>query len=452
MGKPHVLAIPYPAQGHVIPMMELCHCLDKQGFKVSFVNSDYNHKRIINSFTDDNNVGDHIHLVSIPDGLDPLDDRNDLKKLTESIFSFMPEKLEDLINQIDDSDDDKVTCVVADHCMGWAIEVAAKMGIKTAAFWPATSALLSLSFSIPKLLEDGIINQNGTPVKKEMVKLSPTMPSMNPVHFTWACIADLETQKTVFDTFKICNETVKLAQTIICNTSIDLESAAFSLRPEIIPIGPLLAHNRLGNQAGHFWPDDSSCLKWLDDRPLGSVIYVAFGSFTIFDETQFRELAIGLEMTNFSFLWVVRPDSTNGIDYPKGFIERVGDRGLMVSWAPQQRILAHPALACFVTHCGWNSTQEGVGNGLPLICWPYFADQFLNESYICDVWRVGLRLDKDETGIIRSEEIKDKIVQLLEDKDLKRRVLNLKEMVMKGVKEGGTSHKNLNNFIQWLKT
>ncbi|OMO75763.1 UDP-glucuronosyl/UDP-glucosyltransferase [Corchorus olitorius] len=85
--------------------------------------------------------------------------------------------------------------------------------------------------------------------------------------------------------------------------------------------------------AGSFWPEDEICQKWLDQQPPGSVIYVAFGSFT--------ELALGLELSNRPFLWVVRPDITKGIEsdelYPKGFKERVGSRGKMVgNWAPQR--------------------------------------------------------------------------------------------------------------------
>ncbi|KAK1352353.1 hypothetical protein POM88_053292 [Heracleum sosnowskyi] len=72
----------------------------------------------------------------------------------------------------------------------------------------------------------------------------------------------------------------------------------------------------------------------------------------------------------------------------------------MVSWTPQVKVLRHPSIACFLSHCGWNSTSEGVSNGVPFLCWPYFADQFLNQTYICDVWKVGLRCDKDETGIV----------------------------------------------------
>ncbi|CAL5367657.1 unnamed protein product [Camellia sinensis] len=81
-------------------------------------------------------------------GLEPWEDRNEVGKLTESIFHVMPGKLEELIENINGSDKDKITCIVADELLGWALEVAEKMQIK-----------------IPELLDDGIINNNGTPTK-----------------------------------------------------------------------------------------------------------------------------------------------------------------------------------------------------------------------------------------------------------------------------------------------
>ncbi|CAK9186015.1 unnamed protein product [Ilex paraguariensis] len=398
-------------------------------------------------------VQDQVHLVSLPDGLEPWEDRNELGKLTESIFKVMPTKLQELIEKITVSENDQITCVIADESMGWALEVAERMGIRRAVFWPAAAATLALIFSTPKLIDDGFINNHGTPIKNQMIQLSPSMPSINTTNLAWACIGDLTAQKIIFEVVVKNIESSKTVDWVICNSSYDLESATFTLFPHLSPIGPLLASNRLGKSAGYFWPEDSTCLRWLDQQPSHSVIYVAFGSFTVFDQNQFHELALGLELTNRPFLWVVRPDMTEEATdvYPKGFIERVGGRGRMVGWAPQQNVLEHPSIACFLSHCGWNSTMEGVSSGVPFLCWPYFADQFLNQSYICDVWKVGLGFNQDKRGIINGEEIKNKVEQLLGDKMFKARALDLKEKAMNGVKENGCSQKNFSNFIEWMK-
>lgn len=161
MGIPHILAIPFPAQGHVIPLLELCQCFVNQGFKVTFVNTDYNHKRVIIAMSNTIHTENQIHLVSIPDGMERWEDRNDLGKLLEATQSVMRVKLEELITKTNESEADKITCVLADETFGWALEAAEKMNIRRAVFWPASAALLTVAFSIPKLIRDGVINNNG---------------------------------------------------------------------------------------------------------------------------------------------------------------------------------------------------------------------------------------------------------------------------------------------------
>ncbi|CAN4082678.1 unnamed protein product [Withania somnifera] len=452
---PHIVAIPYPAQGHVLPLMELCLWLVNEDCKITFVNTEFNHKRVIKALPENDELRNKISLASIPDGLGPHEDRTDLTKLTESIAEIMPGKLMEVISLLNNSDENGVTCVIADENMGWALGVAEKLNIRRVAFWPAAAAMLASLFSVSKLIDDGIIDTNGTILKTHGIKLSPNMPIMNPSDFVWACFPDPYMKKMIIDLVAENNERVNCADWIICNSAKELEPGAFAMFPQVSAIGPLLASSRLGLSAGHFWPEDTYCLKWLDQQPHNSVIYIAFGSFTIFDLTQFQELALGLESSKRRFLWVVREDLIlDGSDsaYPKGFNDRVGNRGHIVKWAPQQKVLAHPSIACFLSHCGWNSTVESVSNGVPFLCWPYFADQLFNQSYICDVWKVGLGLDKNEFGVIGKEEIKNKMDKLLGDETFKQRALDLQAKVNSSVKEGGSSNKMFGKFIDWIKT
>ncbi|KAK6280006.1 hypothetical protein POUND7_020273 [Theobroma cacao] len=452
--NPHILVIPYPAQGHVFPLMELSHNLAKHGFKISFVNTDFNHQRIINAFGKEADENGLVRLVSIPDGLEDGEDRNQIGKLTEALCQVMPRELKEFIVKFNRTEDDKITCVLADLNMGWTLDVAAELGIRGAAFWPCSVVQLVLFLSIPKLIDDGLIDENGFPINKhKMFQLSATMPAVHVTNFAWLTFGDSGAQKLMFHYIKGYNKVVDTADWVLCNSSLDLEPEGFTLVPKVLPIGPLSASNRLGKLSGNFWPEDTSCLKWLDQQPPGSVIYVAFGSFTVFDKFQFQELALGLELSKRPFLWVVRPDITKGEHdfYPEGFQERVAGQGKMVRWAPQGAVLAHPSIACFISHCGWNSTIEGVSNGVPFLCWPYFADQFLNESYISDIWKVGLKFNKDERGIITREEIKTKVQQLLGDEKYEVRAVELKEMVTRCANEGGSSNKIFKNFTEWMK-
>ncbi|KAF2313626.1 hypothetical protein GH714_012486 [Hevea brasiliensis] len=248
-----------------------------------------------------------------------------------------------------------------------------------------------------------------------MIQLAPAMPAMNSANLIWTCVGDLTTQKIIVDVSIKNNNAVKVADWILCNSAHDFEPGAFTLAPKILPIGPLLAGSREGDSVGHFWPEDSNCLKWLDQQPLKSVIYVAFGSFTIFDKSQFQELALGLEISCRPFLWAVRPDITSDTNaYPEGFQERVATRGQMVEWAPQQKVLSHPSIACFLSHCG------------------------------------GIDVNRNEVGS-SCEKIKNKVEQVLSDENITARAAEFKEKAMKSAREGGYSCKNFNNFIAWMK-
>ncbi|KAJ0694503.1 putative 7-deoxyloganetin glucosyltransferase [Helianthus annuus] len=451
----HVLVIPYPAQGHVIPLMEAARCLTSNGLKVTFVNTEFTHKRVLTSAHSEIDCPSGLmQMVSIPDGLEPGDDRNDFGKLTKAMFQLMPAKLEEIINDINKNDDQKITCIIADCYMGWVVRVARKMSIRLALFCPSSAAVLAVTMSVQNLIDNEVINCSGAPLKDQMVQLSPTMPLMDPANFLWVCVGDAETNQIIFD-FAILDgkEAAEASDHIICNSSMELEHGAFTLFPKMLPIGPLLATNKSTRQVGHLWKEDSTCLTWLDQQPVCSVIYVAFGSITILNQIQFEELALALEDTKRPFLWVVRPGTSGSMDYvyPSGYMERIGTRGKVVSWAPQQKVLNHPSVACFMSHCGWNSTMEGVSNGVPFLCWPYFADQFFNKTYICDIWKTGVGLNKDGTGIVTREEIKSKVEQLLSNNLIKENASNLKEKVMDCVQAGHSSNKNLNKFLDWVK-
>ncbi|KAI3777000.1 hypothetical protein L1987_46793 [Smallanthus sonchifolius] len=450
----HVLAIPYPAQGHVIPLMEASRCFTNSGLMVTFVNTEFIHKRVMSAGSEMDCPRDLMRMVSIPDGMEPCDDRSDIGKLTKTMFQLMPTKLEELINDINKDDEDKITCIVADYYMGWVVRVARKMGIRLASFCPSSAAVSAVIMSVQKLMDDEVINCNGVPMQDKMIQLSNSMPFMDPRNFIWACVGDSTTNKIIFDYVVLDGkEAAEAADHIICNSTMELEPGAFALFPKLLPIGPLLATNRSARQVAHFWNEDSTCLAWLDQQPVCSVIYLAFGSFTVFDQRQFEELALGLEDTKRPFLWVVRPGTSGSMDYvyPTGYMDRIGTHGKMVSWAPQQEVLNHPSVACFMSHCGWNSTMEGVSNGIPFLCWPYFADQFFNKTYICDIWKTGVGLKKDDTGIVTREEIKSKVEQLLDNDIIKENALNLQEKVMDCVRAGNSSNKNLNKFIDWVK-
>ncbi|PPD88179.1 hypothetical protein GOBAR_DD14883 [Gossypium barbadense] len=368
----------------------------------------------------------------------------------------MPGYLEDFILKVNGSNaNQKFTCVVADTSVGWALELAKKAGLQAVAVWPAGGPCLALALHLPQLLEAGIIDTDGTVLKDEAISVSKDVPAWTSTEIGWG-FPDPVFQKLFFGFYTIFPQYYKFHDWFLCNSIYELDSAALQLVPNVLPIGPLLASNHLATFAGNLWPQDSTCLQWLDNHASGSVIYVAFGSSTTVDSQQLHELAFGLELTGQPFLWVIRSDLMNDgslAKLPEGFINRVSNRAKFVEWAPQEKVLAHPSVACFMSHCGWNSTMEGLTMGVPFLCWPYLADQFCNRNYICDVWRIGLGLRKDEHGVITRNEISSKIKTLLSSQDIKANAVHVKEVARKSLHEsGGSSCRNFNNFIQHIKS
>ncbi|KVH92621.1 UDP-glucuronosyl/UDP-glucosyltransferase [Cynara cardunculus var. scolymus] len=182
---------------------------------------------------------------------------------------------------------EKISCVIADECMSWAIHVAEKLGIQRATFWSAPDGTLATMLSIRKLIDDGIMDNDEfpayfvehftfrSPFKRPNIPAITNHATHESCRIAWGCIGNLATTKTLFN--------CQAAKWKLCNSTNELESSTFSMFPNLVSVGLLLASNRQAKQAGHFWQEDSTCLAWLDQQSACSVIYMAFGSFTIFN-------------------------------------------------------------------------------------------------------------------------------------------------------------------------
>jgi len=234
-------------------------------------------------------------------------------------------------------------------------------------------------------------------------------------------------------------------------------------------IGPVSLCNKsfqdIADRGNKQVKNEHDCMKWLDSKEPQSVVYVCLGSLSYATTEQAIELAMGLELSGIPFIWFIRQTREEFEKWvsEERYEERIKGRGLMVrGWAPQILILSHEAIGGFVTHCGWNSTLEGICVGIPMVTWPHFAEQFLNERFIIDVLKIGVKIgaevpltfrgkDKFEV-IVKREDIKMAVEVLMNDQEegqaRRRRARELGEMAKKAMEEGGSSHLNMNLMIQ----
>ncbi|CAN1151871.1 UDP-glycosyltransferase 83A1 [Linum perenne] len=142
--QPHVIMIPLPAQGHLLPLMKLAHKLADRGIDVTVMNLEIIHRKIVDAMR----FG-RVRLVGVPDELEL-----DQVKQMESMGRIMPAELRRKVEEIE------VVCVVADVSLAWAFREAKALGIKTAAFSPASAANLALLINIPRLLQLGALDHD----------------------------------------------------------------------------------------------------------------------------------------------------------------------------------------------------------------------------------------------------------------------------------------------------
>jgi UDP-glucosyltransferase BX8/BX9 len=250
-------------------------------------------------------------------------------------------------------------------------------------------------------------------------------------------------------------EAAKNSSGIIINTLTAIESDNIEkLRQElsvpIFAIGPL--HMFTSDLQSSLLPQDRSCLDWLDTQASESVLYVSLGSLASMNYEEFVETAWGLANSNHPFLWVVRPGSVRGtknIHMPDSFDEEVRGRGMVLPWAPQLEVLAHDSVGGFWTHCGWNSTLEGICEGVPMICRPYFADQMGNARYVTDVWKVGIELVEklERTAIAKA------IRSFMREKEsdaMRKRTRELSRKASDSIKADGSSRLAINKLVDHI--
>ena len=95
-------------------------------------------------------------------------------------------------------------------------------------------------------------------MKDYAIQSSPDAPALNTRNFPWTRPANLIMKKSAFPFFSRNGEAAKVAYLFISNSCHELEPVVLDLAAApgngngIIPIGPLLASNRLGNSVGHY--------------------------------------------------------------------------------------------------------------------------------------------------------------------------------------------------------
>lgn len=252
------------------------------------------------------------------------------------------------------------------------------------------------------------------------------------------------------------------ASGVIVNTFDELEQEVVDemkkMFPHLYTIGPLstfvnkIEESPAKSIGSSLWKEDTECLQWLDNQDEASVVYVNFGSITVMTTKQLEEFAWGLANSEHKFLWVIRPDLLAGetVALSEVFKRETRERGMLVSWCPQEKVLTHPSVGAFLTHSGWNSTLESICGGVPMICWPFFAEQPTNCRYVCAKWKIGMEIDSN----VKREEVEGLVREMMEGekgKEMRLKAREWKERAEQAATSGGSSYGNMNRLVNDLQ-
>ncbi|KAF3782982.1 UDP-glycosyltransferase [Nymphaea thermarum] len=452
--EPHVLIISYPSQGHINPLIQLAKFLAQCSLRITFITTDAAINSIVKS-KPASLARIEFQSFTVNAGL-MNSDGSTVAAYLQRFRSDATEFLTATFSRL------SPVCVVYDSFMPWVLEIAKPMGILSAPFFTQSCAVGAIYY----LYYRGLFSA-GQPPAAELLGLEELtirdVPSFMLTSNPYPVLTSV-----VLEQFSNLSE----ATWVLGNSFDELETRIIqSFRPKlpVKTIGPMLpsAYFSAGCSGGldrrfdgDMFEAAFECIKWLDGKEDGSVVYVSFGSLLALSDEQMEELAFGLKQSGKAFLWVVKKPEDGSVrqgnnKLPEWFVEETREQGLVVPWCSQLEVLSHPAIGCFVSHCGWNSTLESLTLGVPVVAMPQWTDQPTNGKFIADVWQVGVRAAAGEKGVVGREELVS-CLGLVMDVGEKRREVRANaarwsELARAAVKEGGSSSRNLQDFVDGIR-
>ncbi|KAI7741092.1 hypothetical protein M8C21_006494, partial [Ambrosia artemisiifolia] len=435
-----IILFPLPFQGHINPMFQLANILHTQGFKITIIHTQYN--------SPNHATYPQFKFRSIEDRFSEVEHQLSTNRDPSYFIKYLNKSCEDPFRNclIELLDEEPAACLISDAMFYFTQAVADDLKLPRMVLRTSSLGCAIAYGALPFSSKEGRFNLT----KQGYEALVPEYPLMKGKDMLKIAINPEGYGELVTNMLK----QMKASSGLIWNTFEELEESELETINQDFSVpsftlGPF--HKYFPASSSSLINQDRNIMSWLDTQPPKSVIYTSFGSVARITDVELQEVAHGLANMSSPFLWVVRPGMVHGSEWieslPEKFMERVGDRGRVVKWCPQQEVLAHPATGCFWTHNGWNSTLESICEGVPMICSPCFADQPIVARYVSDVWKIGILLEDgfDRVGIAMAIR---RIMMDIEGEEMRERITCLKEKVNLSLDKDGSSHKSLKSLIQ----
>ncbi|KAL3515326.1 hypothetical protein ACH5RR_022228 [Cinchona calisaya] len=463
--RPHVFLVSFPGQGHLNPLLRLGKLLASKGLLVTLSAPELIGAKIrkANSNISDQPTRFGNGMIRFEFFDDETQDSSDGDWYTSHLELIGKKKLPQMLKK-QEEEGCSVSCLVYNSFIPWVCDVAESLNIPSAVLWVQSCA----SFSAYYHYYHGLV-PFPTKAQPEIDVQLPSMPLLKydeVPSFLHPSTPYPFLRMAILGVFKNLPKNMCILMDTFEELENDVINYMSNLCP-IKPIGPLFSNPKVlsSNSSSSSVSVDilkaDDCMAWLDSKPNSSVVYISFGSVVFLKQEQVDEIAYGLLNSGVSFLWVMRPptgglDSKTGHVLPDGFLEKVGDNGKIVQWSPQQEALAHPSVACFMTHCGWNSTLEALACAVPVLAFPQWGDQVTDAKYLVDEFKVGIRMcrgDLAENKIVVKEEVERCLLEATSGPkaaEIKENALKWKKKAEEAVVDGGSSDRNMQFFLDQL--
>ncbi|KAL5751448.1 hypothetical protein ACOSP7_026051 [Xanthoceras sorbifolium] len=462
----HILVFPLPAQGHMIPLLDLTHQLATHGLTITILVTPKN-LPLLNPLLSTHPSIKTLVLPfpahpSIPDGVENCKD-------LPSNSSMVPilRALGELYNPVLDwfqNHPSPPVAILSDMFLGWTHKLACQLGIRRIAFSPSGALALSIIFALWRDMPRLNSNDDSTQIITfPGIPNSPKYPwwQLSPIYRSY--VEGDPVSEFIRD--GILGNISSWGLVINSFTELErvyLDHLAKQMDGRVWAVGPLLppAEDASGTseRGGFSSISADDVISWLDTCQDQKVVYVCFGSQAVLTNEQMEEVALGLEKSKVQFIWAIKAPTAGHVEgnnsvIPPGFEDRVAGRGLVIrGWAPQVLILSHRAVGAFLTHCGWNSILEGMVAGVAMLAWPMGADQFVNAGLLVDELKVAKLVCEGAQTVPNSTKLAQLVAESVsENQVLRVRVMELHKAALEAVENGGSSVKDLDALVKHLR-
>ncbi|KAG5632865.1 hypothetical protein H5410_004582, partial [Solanum commersonii] len=315
--------------------------------------------------------------------------------------------------------------------MEWVGLVAKKINIPSTLFWIQPATVFDVYYYRFTDYSDYFKNCDA---KDKIIEL-PGLPPLSPIDFPSFVFDDMDNSNWAVKSLKRQIEMLSSEENprVLVNTFDALEFDALRIIKHVtmVGIGPSIPSTFLDDntfRADMIEISSKNYMNWLNSKDKGSVIYIAFGSYSKISSQLMEEIGHGLLKCGRPFLWVIREGQDGDkMEEKLSCKDELEKQGKIVSWCSQS-----------------------IASKVPIVACPLWNDQVCNAKLIQDVWKNGVRVNVSEGGVVERDEFNRCITIVMGDgeegEELRKSVKKWSDLAKEAMKENGTSSVNLKAF------